>query len=43
MEIFQKSVINKHLATLDKNQAEKAYQKFKENYSPTKIVENSIK
>ena len=37
MEIFQKSVINKHLASLEKDQIEKAYQKFKENYSPAKI------
>ena len=37
MEIFQKSVINRHLATLEKDQVEKAYQKFKENYSPAKI------
>ncbi|NOZ45299.1 MAG: restriction endonuclease subunit M, partial [Chlorobi bacterium] len=37
MEIFQKSVINKHLANLDKELTEKAYLKFKENYSPAKI------
>ena len=37
MGIFQKSVINKHLTNLDKEQVEKAYQKFKENYSPAKI------
>ncbi|NOZ46409.1 MAG: restriction endonuclease subunit M, partial [Chlorobi bacterium] len=37
MEIFQKSVINKHLINLDKEQVEKAYQKFKENYNPAKI------
>ena len=37
MEIFQKSVINKHLASLDKEQVERIYQKFKENYSPAKI------
>ncbi len=37
MSIFQKSVINKHLKNLDQNQVEKAYQKFKENYSPAKI------
>ena len=37
MGIFQKSVINKHLANLDKEQVEKAYQKFKENYTPAKI------
>ncbi len=37
MEIFQKSVINKHLASLAKDQVEKAYQKFKENFSPAKI------
>ncbi|MCK4639475.1 MAG: N-6 DNA methylase, partial [Bacteroidales bacterium] len=39
MAIFQKSVINKHLTNLDKEQVEKAYQKFKENYSPDKIEE----
>ncbi len=37
MAIFQKSVINKHLTNLDKEQVEKAYLKFKENYSPAKI------
>jgi len=37
MGIFQKSVINKHLTNLDKEQVEKAYQKFKNNYSPSKI------
>ena len=37
MSIFQKSVINKHLKNLDQNQVEKAYQKIKENYSPSKI------
>ena len=37
MSIFQKSVINKHLKNLDQNQVEKAHQKFKENYSPSKI------
>ncbi len=39
MSIFQKSVINKHLKNLDKDQVEKAYQKFKVNYSPAKIEE----
>ena len=37
MSIFQKSVINKHLKNLDKNQVEEAYQKFRNNYSPAKI------
>ncbi len=37
MAIFQKSVINKHLINLDKEQVEKAYLKFKENYSTAKI------
>ena len=37
MAIFQKSVIQKHLNNLDKEQVEKAYQKFRENYSPAKI------
>ncbi|MCD4773864.1 MAG: hypothetical protein K8R41_10830, partial [Bacteroidales bacterium] len=37
MAIFQKSVIKKHLNNLDKDQVEKAYQKFRENYSPAKI------
>ena len=37
MAIFQKSVINKHLKILDKDQVEKAYQKFRENYNPAKI------
>ena len=37
MAIFQKSVIKKHLNGLDKEQVEKAYHKFRENYSPAKI------
>ena len=37
MSIFQKSVINKHLKSLDKNQVEEAYKKFRNNYSPAKI------
>ncbi|MDA3859851.1 MAG: transposase, partial [Melioribacteraceae bacterium] len=39
MSIFQKSVVNKHLANLDKGQVEKAYQKFRENYNSAKIKE----
>jgi len=39
MTIFQKSVINKHLDSLDKERVENAYQKFKKNYSPIKIEE----
>lgn len=39
MTIFQKSVITKHLDNLGKEQVEKAYKKFRENYSPTKIEE----
>ncbi|MCK5839108.1 MAG: hypothetical protein KAG99_04625, partial [Bacteroidales bacterium] len=38
MAIFQKSVIQKHLSNLDKELVEKAYQKFRENYNPAKIV-----
>ena len=37
MAIFQKSVIKLHLQNLDKEQVEKSYQKFKENYNPAKI------
>jgi len=37
MSMFQKSVINKYLASLEKEQVEKAYQTFKENYTPVKI------
>ncbi len=37
MTIFQKSVIKRHLDNLDKEQVEKAYQKFIENYSPARI------
>ncbi|MCK5168750.1 MAG: hypothetical protein KAQ75_02635, partial [Bacteroidales bacterium] len=37
MAIFQKSVINKHITNLDKEQVETAYLKFKENYSIAKI------
>ncbi len=39
MSAFQKSVINKHLKTLDNDQVEKVFVKFKENYSPQKIAE----
>ncbi|HDZ85230.1 MAG TPA: restriction endonuclease subunit M [Candidatus Moranbacteria bacterium] len=39
MTIFQKSVIKRHLDNLDKERVEKAYQKFRENYSPAKIEE----
>ncbi len=39
MTIFQKSVINRHLNNLDKEQVEKVYKKFRENYSPAKIEE----
>ncbi|MCF6270241.1 MAG: hypothetical protein L3J41_11045 [Melioribacteraceae bacterium] len=37
MSIFQKSVINKHLANLDSRQIKKAYQKFRKNYNSVKI------
>ncbi len=37
MAIFQKSVIKKHLNNLDKEQVEKAFLKFRENYTPAKI------
>ena len=40
MAIFQKSVIKKHLNSLDKELVEKAYQKFKENYRYDKIEKN---
>jgi len=39
MGIFQKSVINNHLTQLDKEQVDKALDKFKENYSVKKISE----
>jgi len=39
MSIFQKSVVNKHLANLDSEQVEIAYQKFRENYNSAKIEE----
>jgi len=39
MGIFQKSVINKHIANLDSGQVEKAYQKFLQNYNSAKIEE----
>ncbi len=39
MGIFQKSVINNHLLQLDKEQVDKAFEKFNENYSPAKISE----
>jgi len=37
MAIFQKSVIQKHLNNLNKEQVEKAYLEFKSNYNPAKI------
>jgi len=37
MGIFQKSVIQKYLSNLDKELVEKAFQQFRENYSPAKI------
>ncbi len=39
MTIFQKSVIHNHLSQLDKNEIDKAFEKFKENYSEVKISE----
>ncbi len=39
MGIFQKSVINNHLVNVDKEQVDKAFDKFKKNYSPKKISE----
>ncbi len=39
MGIFQKSVINNHFASLDKEKVDKAFNKFKENYSVAKISE----
>jgi type I restriction-modification system DNA methylase subunit len=37
MQIFQKSVIKKHLKNLDQEKVEKAFQIFKQNYNPAKI------
>ena len=37
MQIFQKSVIQKYLKSLDNEKLEKAYSTFKKNYSPAKI------
>ena len=39
MSIFQKSVIDNHLSQLDKDQVDKAFIKFNENYSFSKIAE----
>ncbi len=39
MSIFQKSVIDNHLSQLDKDQVDKAFLKFNENYSFSKIAE----
>jgi len=39
MSIFQKSVINIHLSQLDAEQVNKAFEKFNENYSFSKIAE----
>jgi hypothetical protein len=37
MQIFQKSVIKKHLKNLDQDKVEMAFQIFKQNYNPAKI------
>jgi type I restriction-modification system DNA methylase subunit len=37
MPIFQKSVLNKHLANLDQEKVEKAYETFRDNYNSAKI------
>ncbi|MFD2543775.1 Eco57I restriction-modification methylase domain-containing protein [Lacinutrix gracilariae] len=37
MQIFQKSVIKKHLKSLDQEKVEKAFQTFRQNYSSAKI------
>jgi hypothetical protein len=37
MSIFQKSVIKKHLATIDKNIIDTAFNNFKQNYNDNKI------
>ncbi len=37
MQIFQKSVIKKHLKNLDQGKVEKAFQTFRQNYNPAKI------
>jgi len=37
MSMFQKSVINKYLASLDQDQIETSYQAFKSNYTSAKI------
>ena len=39
MDIFQKSVINNHLSQLDRDQVDKAFEKFNKNYSFSKITE----
>ena len=35
--MFQKSVINKHLASIDSEKIDNAFAKFRENYNPSKI------
>ncbi len=35
--MFQKSVINKHLANIDSGKIDNAFTKFKENYNPSKV------
>jgi len=37
MQIFQKSVVKKHISSLDKIKVDSAFSKFKINYSPEKI------
>lgn len=37
MQIFQRSVIKKHLKNLEQDKVEKAFQIFKQNYNPAKI------
>lgn len=39
MQIFQKSVLQKHLANLDQEKVEKAFQTFRQNYNPAKIAQ----
>jgi hypothetical protein len=37
MAMFQKSVVNKYLSSLDEKKVEKAYKAFKKNYTLAKI------
>ena len=42
MAMFQKSVINKHLASIDSKKIDNAYAKFRENYNFSKMQKMNL-